>query len=107
MLHFAFRLAVTPLDVDMTRCMFSSSSDKTIMVLIISGAPLHEPTVAEGKHLCSQYSCLLRRDSMCHVAHLLSSYHLNHNTGAHRCPKKKKKKTSFRQNKIQSTPFWM
>lgn len=35
MFHFAFRLAVTPLGADMARCMLSSSSERTIIVLII------------------------------------------------------------------------
>lgn len=39
MLHFAFKLAVTPLGADLTLCMFSSSSsDSTIMFLIFPGA---------------------------------------------------------------------
>lgn len=36
MFHVAFRLAVTPLGADATRSMSSSSSDKTIKLLIVA-----------------------------------------------------------------------
>lgn len=42
MLHFADRLAVTPLGADRTRCMFSSR-ESTIRFLITSGETSREP----------------------------------------------------------------
>lgn len=64
MLHLAFRLAVTPLGVDVAWCMLRSSNHSTITDLIIPG---HSWNYDKEKQLRSSYSLLA---CICHVGAL-------------------------------------